>query len=189
MIKIIISIILLGTISLLSAVTENEIKTEAKKAIMQMGAALKSHMKQNMKSGGPIQAANFCIQKAQNITHGINSNYPSGIHVKRISLKYRNPANKPSTDEKKVLQQIQKSIDTHKTIPKLIIKKITDNTYKVYKPIFIDKGVCLVCHGEVQSRDTEAYKLIKMKYPDDKAVNYRMGDLRGAFVATIIKLQ
>ena len=185
--RIVLPIMLLASASLLSAATNKEIKQEAKSAIMKMGGALKSHMKQNMKAGGPVQAAGFCLDEASGIAKKVNASYPKGVSVKRVSLKYRNPADKPTADEAKVLEQIQSDVAARKTVPKMIVKEIAKNSYKVYKPIFINKGVCLTCHGDAKTRDPEAYKLIKAKYPNDKAIGYKKGDFRGAFVVTIVK--
>ena len=185
--RVVLPIMLLASASLLNATTNKEIKQEAKGAIMKMGGALKSHMKQNMKAGGPVQATGFCLEKASKIAKKVNANYPKGVSVRRVSLKYRNPDDKPTTDEAKVLKQIQKDVNAHKAIPKMIIKKISKNSYKVYKPLFIKKGICLTCHGNAQTRDEQAYKLIKAKYPNDKAIGYKKGDFRGAFVVTIVK--
>jgi len=184
---ILLPVILLATTSLLSAATQQEIKQEAKSAIMKMGGALKSNMKKNMKAGGPEQAAAFCLEEASGIAKKVNASYPEGVSVKRVSLKYRNPANKPTADEAKVLEQIQSDVDAHKSVPKMIVKEISKNSYKVYKPIFINKGVCLTCHGDAQVRDQEAYKKIQKRYPHDRAVGYKQGDFRGAFVVQIIK--
>ena len=184
--KIVILSALLS-ITLLNATTNKEIKTEAKAAIMKMGKSLKSNMKKNMKKGGPSKAAEFCSDEAQNIEKKINSSYKPGINVKRISLKLRNPDNSPTTDEKIVLQQIQKDYTNHVKIPKMIVKQISDNTYKVYKPIFLKKNVCLKCHEDINHRDKKAYKIIKKRYPHDKAIGYKTGDFRGAFVVKIVK--
>jgi len=185
--KIVISMMLASSITLLSAATNQEIKQEAKTAIMKMGKSLKMHMKQNMKSGGVEKAAAFCSSEATELSKKINATYKKGISVKRISLKYRNSAAKPTVDEEKVLQQIEKDINAGKKVPPMIVKEIAKNSYKVYKPLYMDKGVCLTCHGSVGVRDEKAYKLIKEKYPHDKAVGYKKGDFRGAFVVTIIK--
>ena len=185
--RVVLPIMLLVSASLLSATTNKEIKQEAKSAIMKMGGALKSHMKQNMKAGGPVQAAGFCLEEASGIAKKVNDSYAKGVSVKRVSLKYRNPANKPTTDEDKVLEQIKSDLNAHKVVPKMIVKEVRKNSYKVYKPIFMNKGVCLSCHGDIQTRDSDAYKLIKEKYPNDKAIGYKKGDFRGAFVVTIVK--
>jgi len=185
--KIALSMILVATTTLLSAATDKEIKQEAKAAIMKMGKRLKTHMKQNMKAGGPLQAAKFCSQEASSLVAKVNESYKKGVSVKRVSLKYRNPSAQPTVDEAKVLEQIQADVKSGKKVPKMIVRKLANNSYKVYKPLFIEKGICLTCHGDAQTRDPEAYKLIKAKYPNDKAINYKQGDFRGVFVVTIVK--
>jgi nitrate reductase cytochrome c-type subunit len=175
------------SMTLLNATTNKEIKIEAKKAIKKMGKSLQSHMKKNLKKGGAIQAAKFCSKKATKIEEDINAKYKKGISVKRVSLKYRNPDNAPLADEKAVLEQIEADFKSGKKIPKMIVKQIDKNNYKVYKPIFLEKKACLKCHGDADHRAKKAYKIIKEKYPDDKAIDYKAGDFRGAFVAKIVK--
>ena len=187
MTKIVLPIILIASSSLICDEIHKDIKQEAKSAIMKMGKTLKTNMKQNMKAGGAVQAAGFCLEKATQIEKKVNSSYPTGMSVKRVSLKYRNPVNKPSEDEAKVLKNIESDFEAKKEIPKKIVKVVSKNSYKVYKPIFINKGVCLLCHGDEKARDKEAYKLIKQKYPKDRAIGYKKGDFRGAFVVEIVK--
>lgn len=177
----------MSSLVVLSATTNKDVKMEAKQALMKMGDALKSNMKKNMKAGGPIQAAHFCTKEAVNIQKEINKTYRDGLHVKRISLKYRNPNNAPSSDEEKVLKELQATMDANKPLPKLLVKKVGKNKYKVYKPLVIKKDVCLTCHGTINIRSEDAYAIIKSKYPHDKAIDYKKGDLRGAFVVEMTK--
>lgn len=184
--KIILPAVALFIASSLSAYTDQEIKSEAKTAIMKMAKTLKVNMKSHMKSGGPLEAVDFCSQQAGNIENSINKSYQNGISVKRISLKYRNAKNAPTQDEKEVLQELQRKIDSGKKLPPLFIERVSNNHYKVYKPIYLNK-VCLNCHGDVSSLNKAVYKKIEASYPHDKATGYKEGDLRGAFVAEIIK--
>jgi len=46
---------------------------------------------------------------------------------------------------------------------------------------------CVKCHGDVKKMNKEAYGIILKRYPDDKAIGYKEGDFRGAFIAEIIK--
>ena len=164
---------------------EKVIEKEAKEVIKQMATTLKANVKKNMKKGGVVEVAKFCSLKAKEIEHSINKSYKKGISVKRISLKYRNIEDKPTKDEEEVLKNLQKDFEQNKKLPSLVVKKVDKETYKVYKPIFIEKQLCLKCHGDIKTRDKEAYKIIKKVYPKDKAIDYKLGDLRGAFVATI----
>jgi nitrate reductase cytochrome c-type subunit len=171
----------------LQATTNKEIKMEAKVAIMKLGKTLKGEVVKNMKANGPVSTAYFCYKNAEKLTKKVNATYKKGISVKRISLKNRDKNNYPSSkDEIAMLKKLSAQAKAGKKLPKLIVEKISDNHYKVYKPIFVGKK-CIVCHGDAKHRSKEAYKIIKEKYPNDKAVGYKVGDFRGAFVANIIK--
>jgi len=142
-------------------------------------------MKKNMKAGGPMKALDFCSQEAYNLTEKVNKQLPKGVHVKRISMKFRNPANQAAADETVILEALQKLKSANVILPKQIVQKVDGNTYKYYKPLVINKKVCLKCHGDIT--DVELRRAIEERYPIDKATHYKMGDLRGAIVVTIKK--
>ena len=156
-------------------------KSSAKLLLKTLG----SNMKKNMKAGGPMKALDFCAQEAYTLTESVNKKLPNGIKVKRISLKYRNPANKPQKDEMDVLAALQNLKDANIILPKQIVQKVDATTYKYYKPLIINKKVCLKCHGKITNQNLK--RAINEKYPSDKATHYKMGDLRGAVVVTINK--
>jgi hypothetical protein len=146
---------------------------------------LGSNMKKNMKAGGAAKALDFCSQEAYNLTEDVNKKLPNGVRVKRISSKYRNPVNKPQNDEMAVLESLQTLKDANVVLPKQLVQKVDAHTYKYYKPLIINKQICLKCHGDV--KDTDLKRTIAERYPVDKAMHYKMGDLRGAVVVTIKK--
>jgi len=168
-------------------------KNEPVKEIVQTGKAatklllktLGSNMKKNMKAGGPMQALDFCSQKAYTLTEDVNKELPKGVSIKRISLRYRNPVNEPAADEKAVLESLEDLKKAAVILPKHIVQKVNANEYKFYKPLVINKKVCLKCHGTL--KDMELKRAIEERYPLDKAMGYKMGDLRGAVVVTIKK--
>ncbi|MEO1938116.1 MAG: DUF3365 domain-containing protein [Sulfurimonas sp.] len=146
---------------------------------------LGKNMKAHMKKGGPLDALNFCSNEAYSLTESVNKKLPQGVHVKRVSLKYRSPANQPKADEAKVLQAMESLKDANVVLPKHFVEKVDEKVYKFYKPLVINKGVCLKCHGDVQNKKLKS--TIEKRYPNDKATGYKMGDLRGAIVVTIDK--
>ncbi|WP_434579917.1 Tll0287-like domain-containing protein [Sulfurimonas sp. NW15] len=163
---------------------QNIVRTGQKSSMLLL-KTLGSNMKRNMKAGGPMQALDFCTQKAYTLTEEVNKKLPKGVTVKRISTKYRNPANQPQGNEQEVLASLEKLQSLHVKLPKQLIQKVDEHTYKYYKPLVINKQVCLKCHGNIQN---EALKrAIAQRYPEDKAQHYKMGDLRGAVVVTIKK--
>ncbi|WP_457744774.1 Tll0287-like domain-containing protein [Sulfurimonas sp.] len=161
------------------------IKKIGKSSSMLLLKTLGSKMKKNMKAGGPMQALDFCSQEAYVLTEDVNKKLPNGIRVKRISSKYRNPANKPEADEQAILNALQELKNSNVILPKQIVEKVNATTYKYYKPLIINKAVCLKCHGNITNTDLK--RAISKRYPIDKAMHYKMGDLRGAVVVTIKK--
>ena len=99
----------------------------------------------------------------------------SGFYIKQTSLKYRNPLNKPTDDEVKILKIIEK---TRKPYWEIAINANREKEIRYGKPLFIKK-VCLKCHG-VPYKDVPAplYKALVKDY-GNVAFNYKEGDVRG----------
>ena len=166
--------------------SKKEIKMEAKAAIMKMGKTLKMNMKKSMKKGGVVGAAKFCTNKAGVLAAKVNNSYPKGTTVKRITLKPRNPKNMATGEDKVMLEKFEAMVKEGKALPKMKIVEVSKGHYKVYKPFKMGKA-CVKCHGKVNKMNKKAYAIIKKQYPNDKAIGYKKGDFRGAFVAEIIK--
>ncbi|MFT7859928.1 MAG: DUF3365 domain-containing protein [Sulfurimonas sp.] len=181
------TLISLTTLSLFAAdaLTEQNAVKQGQKSTKMLMKILGSNMKKHMKQGGPMEALDFCSQEAYNLTESVNKKLPQGVSVKRVSLKTRNPLNTPSADEAKVLKELKQLQKEGKPLPKSVVKKTGQNSFKFYKPLVINKGVCLACHGDV--KDGKLKTEILNRYPEDKAMHYKMGDLRGAVVTTIKK--
>jgi hypothetical protein len=157
-----------------------------KKSSLLLLKTLGSNLQKHMKSEGPMGAAQFCVTNAYPLTDQVSSELGKDVTVKRISLKYRNPANKPTAGEEAVMHSLQTLQDNHVILPEYLVERVNAETYKFYKPLNINKDVCLKCHGNISSNPKlEAY--IGKNYPEDKATGYKMGDLRGAIIVTIRK--
>ena len=152
------------------------------KAIKMLGKELKKNLKAKLQEDiSGLSAIEFCANKAAQITGEINKKLPNGVSVRRVALKYRNPANKPDSVDAKVLEQFQKELDNKTFVKKPLLVDV-NGTKRVYVPILVDK-VCLKCHG--QNIDPKISQVIKKYYPNDKATGFKLGDLRGAMVAEI----
>lgn len=182
-----ITFIALSSISLLANDTSDvqDVVQKGQSSTKLLLQTLGKNMKMHMKHGGPMEALDFCSQEAYTLTESVNKKLPEGVSVKRVSLLTRNPLNTPSADEAKVLQQLQELKKENKPLPKNVVEKVDESTYKFYKPLVIDKAVCLKCHGDVQNKQLKTE--ISNRYPEDKAMHYKMGDLRGAVVTTVKK--
>lgn len=189
---LILSALLTSTIVLANPYESNQEELDSvietgKKSSMLLLKTLGGNLKRHMKAGGPMEAAEFCATNAYPLTDKVSNDLGRDVTVKRISLKYRNPANKPaSKTETAVLESFQALQDQNVMLPEYLVERVSFDTYKYYKPLNINKGVCLKCHGNI-SNNPELANYIGKNYPEDKATGYKMGDLRGAIVVTVKK--
>ena len=153
------------------------------------GALLKTlggNLKKHLKAEGPVGAAKFCSVNAFPLTDKVSNEQGDDVTVKRISMKPRNPANKPDAREEVILKSLQSLKESNVVLPEYLVERVNKETYKFYKPLLINKGVCLKCHGDVGA-NAKLNSFIAKTYPEDKATGYMMGDLRGAIVVTVKK--
>ena len=165
--------------------TEQEMKLKAMKAIKTVAGSLQSTLKIKIKEGGLSNAATFCSTHASSLAKDVSKTLDKGVKLKRITDKPRNLNAQATKEQLEVFNEIKTKISNGEKID-MIVKQKATNHYQVYKPIIIS-GKCLNCHGNNEKRNSKAYKIISKKYPSDKAINYKVGDFRGAFLVDIIR--
>jgi hypothetical protein len=138
--------------------------------------ALSEKLTEQMQLGGPEQAIPFCNVEAMPLTQQLSDQY--GVTIKRTSDKWRNPTNQPSERELEIINNYHKLISEKKEITP-IVEVDNNNNKHYYAPILL-KANCLACHGKVEEFiSVKTDSIIKSLYPNDKAVGYNEGDLRG----------
>jgi hypothetical protein len=133
-----------------------------------------------MEKGGVKYAAQFCNLVAYPIVDSISKVHHA--RIRRVSDKPRNPKDAMNDDEQKVFALFKAKAQMPNAELKPIVMQHDDGTVGYYAPIKISMPTCLKCHGEV-GKDVKAedYKVLKSLYPNDVAVGYKEGDLRGMF--------
>jgi len=165
--------------------TQNEMKLKAMKAIKTVAGSLQKTLTQKAKEGGLTNAASFCSNHATSLAKNLSKTLDEGVKLKRITNKPRNPNAQASNEDLVVFDEIKTKLANGEKID-MIVKQKSPNHYQVYKPIMIG-AKCLNCHGNDEKRNPQAYEIISKKYPNDKAIDYKLGDFRGAFLVDIIK--
>lgn len=183
--KYLISVIALS-LSLLSC-SENKVKVNEQEiagmrtTAMEFMKDLKGVLISQIQTNGVIKAVSVCSDTAQVLTN--NFGIQKGVYIKRISFKNRNKNNFPDDFEKKVLNKFEllhqnKELNTDTEHAEVIQEG--EFTYLRYlKPILV-QAECLNCHGSEADIMPEVKQLITQEYSDDKAIGYKIGDLRGA---------
>ena len=107
--------------------------------------------------------------------------------LKQTSLNIRNPSNAPDEWERKILasfksNKLQKGNGTGE-----IQDKGNTKVYRYLKPLYVTKP-CLECHGAKEDIRPEISEFLEKRYPNDNALGYKEGDLRGG-ISIIIPLE
>ncbi|MBL7844185.1 MAG: DUF3365 domain-containing protein [Cyclobacteriaceae bacterium] len=118
---------------------------------------------------GFAYAIQFCNEKAYPLTA---SHATPDIIIRRTSLQYRNPLNQPDSLEHTVFEEFKSGSPRTKLI------RTTGEVHYI-KPIIM-QAMCLNCHGSPDlDIKPETMAAIQRNYPQDKAIGYAEGELRG----------
>lgn len=164
----------------LSVRAENPQLEKSRFLVQSFGASLQAELKKGLAEGGPAQAVAVCKDRAPQLASELSRQ--SGAKVSRTSLRYRNPANAPEPWQAKVLQAFEDQADWHEdaSAQEYFIEE-DDGTIR-YMSEIRNGAVCLVCHGK--SLPAELAARLEADYPHDRARNYSLGEVRGAFSVT-----
>jgi len=162
---------------------------EGVKYIKMVGKELKSQVGSRMKKDpSGKEAVSFCLDESPRALKKVVSQFPGHVKVRRTALKYRNPDHKPDALDVKVMEDLQARMQAGTFEKKPFVVEAEGGVKRVYVPIVVEKG-CLKCHGPREAMDPQIRSMIAKKYPQDKAVDFHEGDLRGVAVAEIAPKQ
>jgi hypothetical protein len=157
----------------------DEISTEAQQQLV-------SALQKAIEEKGVPGAIEFCNVQAFPILQEVGTKY--GVTVRRASNKYRNPADKPTEEEKGILEAYEYNAENELPLDPSIQKFENGEVYLYTKAIKIPNGMCLNCHGEPGiDISAETQKALAELYPEDKAIGHKIGDLRGMWSIRIPK--
>lgn len=120
-------------------------------------------------AGDPGAAIGVCKDKAPTVTANVASQY--GLSLGRTSHKLRNPAN---TAPQWAMEYVDELIDT----PTYVVGP--NGELGALLPIKL-MAECQMCHGPADMVDEEVMNAVNEYYPEDQAVGFVEGDLRGWF--------
>ncbi|UOG90616.1 MAG: DUF3365 domain-containing protein [Candidatus Thiothrix sulfatifontis] len=160
------------------AVDKAALVESAKGAVQSLAGTLKGELEAAMKAGGPVASMSICQERAPAIAKAVSAE--KGVEITRVSLKNRNPVMGQANEwQTAVLNDFEAKKAAGEDPATLAHAEIVNNEFRFMKAIPTAAN-CLQCHGTEISPAVSA-KLTEL-YPQDKAVGYKEGDLRGAFV-------
>jgi len=154
---------------------------EANTIIKDFMTNLKGELKSALKAEGPVGAIGVCQEAAPAVTRDVAAKH--GWDVGRTALKLRNPDNAPDDWEREVLEafvaQREAGADPKKLSVTRVVNRDGEATFRYMKAIPLAQKPCATCHGTNVDPDLRAE--ILERYPEDKAVGFKPGEIRGAF--------
>lgn len=163
---------------------DSELVSAARAVAMELGGKLKGQLEAALKADGPVAALGVCKTVAPAIASDLASTY--GGKVGRTALKVRNPANTADDFEKEVLQRFIAEGANGADISKLehaeVVEQEGKRVFRYVKAIPMAATPCAACHGTAVA--PELLQTIRDLYPDDQAVGFSPGEIRGAFTIT-----
>jgi hypothetical protein len=138
----------------------------AKDALFQK---LSGRLQEVMFSRGPSDAIEVCRDEAVGIAQKIGEE--KRVHIGRTSVRLRNPKNKPP-------QWAEPLVEKATEVPTFV--KLSNGHAAALLPIKLQTQ-CLTCHGPKEGIAKDVRDKLAKHYPEDRATEFKEGDLRGWF--------
>lgn len=152
-----------------------ELTAEAKTVMQPFATNLQATLKKGMSESGPEGAILICNTDAPALAEQASQ---KGWQVGRTSLRTRNADNRPDLWELETLLEFQQRKVNGEDPMTIAKSEMVEGEFRFMKAIPTG-APCVACHGTDISEPVQA-KLAKL-YPEDQAIGYKVGDLRGAF--------
>lgn len=149
-------------------------------AMDSLQAALLSRLRAELERGGPTAAVSVCRDSAAVITARIART--QDLAIGRTSHRLRNPANAPRDWARPA---VEKAAGAKAAAESLRVFDLGDRV-GVLRPIGT-APLCMSCHGPVETVHAAIGPVLATTYPEDAAVGFAPGDLRGFMWAEVPK--
>ncbi|MBW8329928.1 MAG: DUF3365 domain-containing protein [Thiobacillus sp.] len=175
-----VSALLVGCAGAPSAEEQAVMAADARKAsgalIQQLGGELKAALGEK----GPEGAISVCKERAPQIAADVSKQ--SGLEVRRVSPKNRNPAGVPDAWEAQAQAGLEKRLAAGEKPDTLdtwqVVSTPQGRQFRYAKALPV-QPVCLTCHGDPAAMSDGVKARLAAEYPLDKATGYAPGMLRG----------
>lgn len=154
---------------------------QARAATGELKKSLSGRLQQAVQAGGPAAGIEACADEAAKLTAGVAS--ARGVTLGRTSHKLRNPAanaprpwlrayleevsRRPAAEARPAIYDLGSSLGVAEVLP--------------------TQALCLSCHGDPAKLSPEVAERLRQRYPEDRAVGFAEGDVRGVVWVEIRK--
>lgn len=154
----------------------------AREAASTLGRTLKTRLLAAMAESGPIGALEVCSTEAQLRTREVGEG--ASARVGRSSLRLRNEANTGPDWVRDALSRLGERPAAGVQPIRVVVEADGRRVARFAAPIAVE-GPCLTCHGPRDSLAPDLREALARRYPNDRALGYAVGDLRGLVWAEV----
>jgi mono/diheme cytochrome c family protein len=154
---------------------------EARKVAGSVPPKLLAVLNEEIAASGPEGAILVCRDKAPQLAKAASEE--TGWAIRRVSLKNRNPRAVPDAWERAALEDFDRRAaagENPATLEKAEVVTVDGKATYRYMKALPTQPLCVACHGPADQLSPAVRDKLKALYPDDKAVGYRPGEIRGA---------
>jgi hypothetical protein len=154
---------------------------DARSVAMSVPPKLLSVLQEEIARSGPEGAIATCRDQAPRLARAASEQ--SGWNVRRVSLRNRNPKAVPDAWERAALEDFDRRAAANEPVARLERAELVqenDRAVQRYMRALPTIELCMNCHGTPDRVSPAVTARLKDLYPDDRAVGYRVGEIRGA---------
>jgi hypothetical protein len=148
--------------------------------VVSLHDALRRELTSALAQGGPVFAMKSCHVDVTGVTRRISRGH--GMAAGRTSDRLRNPANAPATW---AAPPVKANAGRPARDVEGFVVDLGD-AVGLLRPI-AHQPMCNACHGPVPRMDPAVAAELKRRYPADRAINFREGEIRGWFWVEVPK--
>ena len=175
---------LLGLSLVQAQAQDSDMLTQSRAVTQAMLKELGQKLQSSMAEGGPINAIGVCHLQAPDIANRASTN--NQAKISRVGTRARNPVmGVPNDWQAKALAQFDADLARGEKPADIefaeTVNTVSGKEFHFAKPIVL-QPMCVSCHGNPDQISPEVKAKLNELYPNDKAVGYQPGQLRGAVV-------
>ena len=168
-------------ISLSAFAADDMLLDEARKVAGAVPPRLLTVLNEEITKNGPASAITVCNEKAPQMDRAASEQ--TGWAIRRVSLRNRNTKAVPDAWERAALEEFDRRVaagDNPAALEKSgMMEEGNRKEFRYMKALPVQQ-VCLACHGMADKVLPEVAERLRSLYPEDKAVGYAIGQIRGA---------
>jgi len=150
---------------------------------LQTKKILGANLMNAIKTQGVENAVTFCSNQAIHLTDSVA--LANNIGITRVSDKHRSPQNMPNEQELAYLHTLKEQLKNNEPLQPYLVE--TEKQTVGYYPIILE-AKCMKCHGQPhEDIAPPTLSAIQLAYPNDQAIGYQEGDVRGIWVVEMPK--